>query len=118
MKSTEDQGSKIQRDTGNLSNMGKGRPKGALNHATREFRETINQLLQDNADNVSIWLNKVAVTDPYKALDILAKLAEYAAPKLSRVEQTGEVAVTAGYHFAIERPPIEAEYQSDKTGPH
>ena len=91
MKSTELGEHKIQR---NMGNMGKGRPKGALNHATREFRETINQLLHDNADNVSIWLNKVAETDPYKALDILAKLAEYAAPKLSRVEQTGKHIVT------------------------
>lgn len=102
----------------NLTQRGKGRPKGVLNKSTRQFRETINKLLEDNADNVNIWLSKVAKDDPYKALTVLAMLAEYAAPKLSRVEQTGEVAVTAGYHFAIERPPIEAEYQSDKTSPH
>lgn len=81
----------------NLTNRGRGRPKGAINKTTIEFRETIQKLLDKNTDNVSIWLEDVAngdVTqdrkpDPYRALDMLAKLAEYAAPKLSRTEMTG-----------------------------
>lgn len=70
--------------------MGKGRPKGALNKSTRTFRDTINRLLDDNAENVSLWLSQVAQDDPAKALDLMSKLAEYAAPKLSRTEHTGE----------------------------
>jgi hypothetical protein len=81
----------------NLTNRGKGRPKGAVNRVTSEFRETVKCLLEDNADNVSKWLTLVAEgdelkeirQDPYKALDMLAKLAEYATPKLARTELTG-----------------------------
>ena len=76
---------------------GPGRPKGLPNKVTVEFRETVTKLLSDNAANVSLWLEKVAngdgdpdKADPAKALDLLAKLAEYAAPKLARVEHTGK----------------------------
>jgi hypothetical protein len=82
----------------NLTNKGRGRPKGAGNRVTSEFRETVKCLLEDNADNVSKWLTLVAEgdevkeirPDPYKALDMLAKLAEYATPKLARTELTGD----------------------------
>jgi len=74
---------------------GKGQPKtggrapGSVNKTTREFRDTVRKLLEDNAENVSLWLTQVAATDPDKALDKLARLAEFAAPKLGRVEHTG-----------------------------
>lgn len=71
-----------------------GRQKGTPNLVTREFRETVNALLKANADNISIWLDAVAegdpvsgrLPDPARALDLLAKLAEFAVPKLARVE--------------------------------
>ena len=73
-----------------------GRPPGGLNKATIEFRHTVQALLEKNAANVSLWLEAVATgggdpdkADPARALDLLAKLAEYAAPKLSRAEHTG-----------------------------
>jgi len=74
-----------------------GRTAGTPNKATREFRETINKLLEGNADNVAKWLKQVAEgmpeydikPDPAKALDNLAKLAEFAAPKLARTEHVG-----------------------------
>ena len=37
---------------------GPGRPKGSTNKATREFRETIRKLLEDNSENVALWLGK------------------------------------------------------------
>lgn len=85
-----------------------GRQPGSLNKATREFRDTVTKLLSDNADNVATWLEQVAKgvdavfdadgkiatkgvePDPGKALDLLAKLAEFAAPKLGRTELTGK----------------------------
>jgi hypothetical protein len=75
-----------------------GRTAGTPNKATREFRETINKLLEGNADNVAKWLKQVAEgmpeydikPDPAKALDNLAKLAEFAAPKLARTEHVGD----------------------------
>ncbi|GKS86487.1 hypothetical protein AVMA1855_20065 [Acidovorax sp. SUPP1855] len=73
-----------------------GRAPGVPNKATREFRETVTKLLSDNADNVAVWLERVATgggnpekADPGKALDLMAKLAEFAAPKLARTEVTG-----------------------------
>lgn len=66
-----------------------GRRPGSPNKATREFRETIQRLLDDNQENIASWLERVAAEDPGKALDLLGKLAEFAAPKLSRTEVTG-----------------------------
>lgn len=74
-----------------------GRKKGVPNRVNAEFRETVRQLLEDNSQNVGRWLALVAEgdgsenlkPDPGKALDLLAKLAEFAAPKLNRTEHTG-----------------------------
>ena len=68
-----------------------GRKPGVPNKVTREFRETVTRLLEDNAENVARWLEKVAADDPDKALQRLAQLAEFAAPKLSRSEVKAEV---------------------------
>ena len=92
----------------NLTNRGRGRPAGSVNKATKTFRDTVNALLESNSENVATWLQQVAdgipeVMDangkvatkgipaaPEKALDLLAKLAEYAAPKLARTEHVGD----------------------------
>ncbi len=75
-----------------------GRPKGTPNKVNQEFRETVRRLLEDNSQNVGRWLALVAEgdgtdhgrPDPGRALDLLAKLAEFAAPKLGRVEHVGD----------------------------
>ena len=80
---------------------GGGSRKGVPNKVNREFRETVRNLLESNADNVGRWLTLVAEgdgtgggkPDPAKALDLLAKLAEFAAPKLNRTELTGSVEI-------------------------
>lgn len=75
---------------------GAGRPVGTPNRVTIEFRDTVRRVLEENSENVGIWLSQVAngmgdkAPAPEKALDLLAKLAEYAAPKLSRAEHVGE----------------------------
>jgi len=73
-----------------------GRVAGTPNKVTQEFRQTVTALLEKNAANVDLWLQRVAEgegdvkPDPGKALDLLAKLAEFAAPKLNRTEHTGK----------------------------
>lgn len=75
-----------------------GRVAGKPNKVTTEFRETVRALLEENSENVSKWLKLVAEgdalqeikPDPFKALDMLSRLAEYATPKLARTEHTGE----------------------------
>lgn len=83
--------SKIQEDArvANLTNMGKGRPKGAVNKSTSIVKEAIARLLERNVENMDEWLDKVAKEDPYKALDLMNKLCEYHVPKLARTELTG-----------------------------
>lgn len=98
----------------NLTNRGRGRPPGALNKTTKTFREVINTLLEGNADNVSKWLETVAEgdedrgikPDPGKALDLISKLAEFAAPKLSRTEVVGDEGkpIAHAIEFAIVDP--------------
>jgi len=59
-----------------------------------EFRDVIRRLLENNIPNVERWLHEVAegcarkglAADPKAALDIIGKLAEYAAPKYSRID--------------------------------
>jgi hypothetical protein len=77
---------------------GPGRKPGVPTKATTEFRETVRRLLEDNSENFGRWLTQVAEgdgtdngkPDPAKALDLIAKLAEFAAPKLGRVEHVGD----------------------------
>lgn len=66
-----------------------GRPKGTLNKTTGETKEVIKKLLESNHDNMSIWLEKVASTDPAKALDLMFRLIDFVVPKLARQELTG-----------------------------
>lgn len=86
-----------------------GRAKGVTNKVTQEFRETVRLLLDDNRDNVAIWLAQVAEKDPDKALDKLVRLAEFAAPKLSRAELAGDPAAPLQAVTRIELVPVGAD---------
>lgn len=78
-----------------------GRQAGTPNKATTTFRNTITALLEKNASNVDLWLQEVANTDPAKALDLIAKLAEFGSPKLSRAEVTGDADSPLQHNFTI-----------------
>lgn len=91
-----------------------GRVAGTPNRVTQEFRETVTLLLEDNAENVAEWLARVAADDPDKALQRLAQLAEYAAPKLSRSEVKAEVDIPVSrIQIEVVRAGTDGQSNSD-----
>lgn len=63
-----------------------GRQKGTPNKNTNKIREAFTKLVEDNLENMTLWLTDVASESPKEALDIISKMAEYTTPKLARVE--------------------------------
>lgn len=67
-----------------------GKKKGSQNKATKDIKEAYQQLIENNLDNLTAWLEKVAAKDPEKAIKIINDLSEYVIPKLARSEHTGK----------------------------
>lgn len=65
-----------------------GRKPGSQNHYTTKTKEAFAMLLNDNLDNLSIWLAQVAADDPKEALKIVMSLSERFVPKLSQQQLT------------------------------
>lgn len=84
---------------------GPGRPKGLQNKTTMQFKEALNNLLENCAPKMLDWIERVSEGDPAKALDLTSKLAEYIYPKLSRSEHTG-----------MNGGPIETELSYNSEG--
>lgn len=68
-----------------------GSRKGIPNKATKEIREAFKLLVEDNLDNMKVWLSDVAEEDPERALNILLKMSEFVVPKLQRQEIEHEI---------------------------
>lgn len=66
-----------------------GRPKGASNKDTRKIKDAFHMLLENNLDNMTEWLGKIAAKDPVKATELMLRLSEFIVPKLARTEVTG-----------------------------
>ena len=69
---------------------GPGRPPGSPNKSTKEIRQAYQNLVEMNLDNMTMWLQEVAMVDPEKAMDLMLKLSEYIIPKLARQEVVGQ----------------------------
>lgn len=69
---------------------GSGRKPGTPNKVTADVREIFKGIMERNAERVEGWIQAVGDTDPYKATDLILRLAEYHVPKLARTELTGE----------------------------
>lgn len=63
--------------------------KRGPNKATKDVREAVALIARSNVSKVQGWLERVALLDPDKALDLYLKLIEYHIPKLARSEHTG-----------------------------
>lgn len=87
---------------------GPGRPKGLPNKATKAAREAIALFVDENADRLQDWLDKIAdglyeydkegqikrvirEPDPEKAFSLFQSVIEYHVPKLQRSEIKSEI---------------------------
>lgn len=77
---------------------GSGKVAGTPTPQIHRFRVAVAKLLESNENNFMRWLTEIAEgneakglkPDPKGAMDVIAKMAEYAAPKLARTEVVGE----------------------------
>lgn len=67
-----------------------GRKPQTPNKDTKDIREAFKRLVEANTDNMTDWLERIAQTDPDKAMKIMMDMAEYNIPKLARTEIVGE----------------------------
>jgi len=67
-----------------------GKQRGAQNKATKDIKLAFQNLIENNLDNMTKWLEQVAATDPSKALILVKDLSEFIVPKLARQEMTGK----------------------------
>ena len=70
-----------------MDNSNRGRPKGSVNVSTRQVREAIAQIAEDNAHKLIEWLEQI--DDPAKRVDLYLRVIEYHIPKIARTEVTG-----------------------------
>lgn len=62
-----------------------GRPKGVGNKSTEKVRQAVAGLLENNADNISKWIEEIHRTDGAKdAMKVYIDLIEFVMPKLTR----------------------------------
>ena len=70
---------------------GAGRTKGVQNKVTKETREAFKEFVETNQEQFQGWIDRVAETNPAKAIELVSNLAEYVLPKLSRTELTTDL---------------------------
>lgn len=71
------------------------RPPGVPNKATRNAREAIARLVDDNAGRMQQWLDTIAEEQGAQAAwRCMVDVIEYHVPKLSRAEVSGNINVT------------------------
>ena len=62
-----------------------GREQGIPNKSTKQIRELLNIVLQEEIERVPEHFN--AITDPKQRLDALAKLLPFIAPKMQSIKE-------------------------------
>ena len=91
-------------------NLGKGRPKGAINRSTEQAKLTLARLANKGLDNISADIDEIRKENPIKAAEIYLKILEYVVPKLRSVDMKVDAEVNA----KVEQIKIEV-IQKDGT---
>jgi len=63
-----------------------GRKKGTPNKCTQELRNAYAYFMDVNKDKMQELFDKVAATNPIKALEFMIKVSEFVLPKLKAIE--------------------------------
>lgn len=92
-----------------------GKPKGTVNKHTKQIKEAFGMLLENNLDNLTIWLAQVAADDPKAALDIMMRMSERFVPKLRHTDITSDgenILNSLKFNFG---PPIDDKKNREVT---
>lgn len=73
-------------ETQNNTNMGMGRPKGSKNRTTKEIREAIKDIVNNQLDDFYMSLERVRSKNPEKYALIIIRLMDMVVPKTSEIE--------------------------------
>lgn len=65
-----------------------GKKPGTTNHDTTRMKQAFAMLIENNLDQMTLWLDQIAAQDPARAMDIVIKLSERFIPKLSQQQLT------------------------------
>ena len=103
----------FQKNDPNIQRNGRTGP----NKSTKLMKEAFAMLVENNLDNMSIWLSQVATEDPAKAMDLVIKLSERFVPALARTEVTGadgeDIFKQITFQFG---PPIDSDQRIQEDG--
>ena len=73
---------------------GPGRPPGLPNKSTARAREAIAKFVDDNADRLVGWLDRIAEDNPKAAFEAYMSVVEYHIPKLARSEIENKMSIS------------------------
>jgi hypothetical protein len=79
-----------------------GRVKGSENKTTTKFKEALNTLFEDNADQMMDWLAQIE--DPKERFNVLKDFASYLYPKLSSVANTHKEITDKEWNELVKKP--------------
>jgi hypothetical protein len=82
---------------------GIGKKTGTLNHTTRTVREAVTLFVEGKIEQAGPLFDRVAKTNPARALELLAKFAEFVLPKQREITGT-----LASFHINAEAPITDA----------
>jgi hypothetical protein len=86
-----------------------GSRKGIPNKASTDVRKAIAKIAESKIGEVESWLDRIAVKNPERALDLYLRLIEYHIPRLARTEVAGHdggALVVKVVRFGAQEPAV------------